>query len=137
MNCKKYFKVRCKCGHTGSRDTYILIDFPLVAEDAKSAAKEARWLPRCKHHHKDCVRLVEEISYDEFVSLKNKNKEDPYLSCTSSQQQRMFGLDSRFIKEETIINKKIKNKDSKTNKDIYIGKEKIRNPKKFNRLYSY
>lgn len=38
MNVKKYYKVTCKCGHTGSKKTYIPITFPVVAINGKEAA---------------------------------------------------------------------------------------------------
>jgi len=60
---KKFYIVTAKCGHVG-KSKYILIDFPVIAEDGREAAKIARQIPRVKHHHKDAIRNVEESSFD-------------------------------------------------------------------------
>ena len=65
---KNYYKVVCKCGHVG-RDHYVLITFGVIAESGKDAARIARAIPRCKHHHKDCIREVSKISYQEFLEI--------------------------------------------------------------------
>ena len=127
---KNYYKVKCKCGHVG-RGYYIPIDFPVIANNAKEAVQIARFIPRCKHHHKNCILEVTKISYEEFIAINKTNNEDPYLLCKSIQQQRELDLSDRIISEHFID--KIKDEgDSKQN--VYDHKIKIRKPKKFIRF---
>lgn len=84
---KKYFKVNAKCGHVGRRK-FINIDFAVVASNAKEAAAKARMFGRVKHHYKDAINSVEEISLDEFVILVETLKNDPYILCDNIQDQR-------------------------------------------------
>ena len=44
---KKFYIVTAKCGHVG-KSKYILINFPVIAEDGREAAKIARQIPRDK-----------------------------------------------------------------------------------------
>ena len=99
VETKKYYAVECKCGHTGSKKTYIPIKFAVVASSGKEAAEKGRWIPRCKHHHKDCILGVEEISKEEYLLLLNQNSKDSYLHCTSIQEQSHYDLEDRFVKE--------------------------------------
>lgn len=128
---KNYYKVKCKCGHVG-RSFYIPIDFPVIADDAKEAAKIARFIPRCKHHHKDCILNVTKISYEEFVAINENNNKDPYLLCKSVQQQKELDLSDRIISE--VGDKPIVTKLESRHK-LYSGKIRIRNPKKYSRFY--
>lgn len=123
---KNYYKVKCKCGHVG-RSHYIAIDFPVTASSGKEAAEIARRIPRCKHHHKDCVLEVTKISYEEYICIYKDNNEDPYLKCGSIQEQRDIDISDRLVEEtcpEQIIREDSRHK-------VFSGKTKIRNPKKF------
>lgn len=134
---KKYYAVKCKCGHTGTRMYYIPITFAVVANDAKEAAKKARNIPRCKHHHKDCVLDVKEISYTDYEELIKNNKNDPYLNCSSIQEQRKYDLNERFVLDPHYI-ESIKNRENNEQiHQIFYGKTKIKNPKKYFRNYYY
>ena len=84
---KRYFKVNAKCGHVGRRK-FINIDFAVVALNAKEAAAKTRMFGRVKHHYKDAINSVEEISLDEFVTLTEVLKNDPYILCDNIQDQR-------------------------------------------------
>ena len=84
---KKYFKVNAKCGHVGRRK-FINIDFAVVASNAKEAAAKARMFGRVKHHYKDAINSVEEISQEEFTELVELLSNDPYISCDNIQEQR-------------------------------------------------
>ncbi len=123
---KKYFIVTAKCGHVG-KDKYILIDFPVIAEDGREAAKIARNIPRVKHHHKDAIRNVKEVSYENFVLLCKFNKNDDYLNCSSNQEQLMIydEIESRLFYEEE---KEVKKKESDSK---WFHKIKVRNYKKY------
>ena len=93
---KYMYSVLCKCGHVG-RHRYMPIQFPVIAESKKEAAKIARKLPRVKHDHKDAIKKVRQISKSEYENLIRENNEDPYLKFKSSYQQKPYKdlIDSR------------------------------------------
>ncbi len=98
----KYFVVTAKCGHVG-RGNYIQIDFPVRADSKTEAAKIVRDFPRVKHHHKDAILDCREVSFEEFNMARKKNREDTYLSCHSSTEQRLFcDIEHRILKEPKI-----------------------------------
>ena len=118
------YKVSAKCGHVG-KGYFVIKEFPVKANNGKEAAHKVRNFPRVKHHHKDAILDVVEISIDKFYALISKNNEDPYFHCINVQEQRMY--------QETIYPEEYekKAKSSISNKLIYHGKERIRNPKKY------
>lgn len=86
---KKYFEVQAMCGHVG-RKNYIQISFPVIAENRKEAAEKVRSFARVKHHHKNAILQVWEISLDAYLQLKSENETDPYLHCKNIQEQRQI-----------------------------------------------
>ena len=126
---KYYYAVKCKCGHVG-RSCYVLITFGVIAESGKEAARIARSIPRCKHHHKDCIREVTKISYEEYLRINETNNNDPYLKCSSIQEQRSINMSGRLIDEEKVKERK---REATIHK-LYDGKTVIKNPKKFIRF---
>lgn len=126
----KLFKVTAKCGHVG-KNYYVIKSFPVQASDGKEAARIARNIPRVKHHHKDAIISVEEITLAEYYLLIQQNKNDPYFSCQNIQDQRRYDevVYSEFHQKERYseINRKT----------VYYGKEILRNPKKFMRNIYY
>lgn len=104
----KYFEVEAKCGHVG-KNKCTLIRFATVAENGKEAAAKVRQFRRVKHDHKDAIRNVVEISFEEFVKLRSENDADPYLHCKNPQEQRKItGFEARIIPDfvEMRMNKK-------------------------------
>lgn len=97
----KYYAVKTKCGHVG-RKYYLPITFGVKAINAKEAARIARDISRVKHHHKDAILDVNEISYEEYVKIRKNNTEDTYLKVSSKQDQNLYclNIDERLIKEE-------------------------------------
>ncbi len=133
---KNYYAVTCKCGHTGSRKTYIPIEFGVVAANGKEAALIGRGIPRCKHNHKDCVLSVRKISYEEYILIRKRNIRDPYLRCSSIQEQSQYDLSDRFVKEDRYKDDDYEEEERKSM--VFSGKHKIKNPKKFIRFnYAY
>ena len=126
----KAYQVTAKCGHVG-KNYYAVKDFPVIAEDGKDAARLTRYFPRVKHHQKDAILDVVEITWEEYNALVLKNKQDPYFHCSNVQEQRMYEevVYSEIVEEKT--------KSSISNKIIYHGKEIIRNPKKYFRNICY
>ena len=137
MKEQKYYSVTCKCGHVGGKKCYIPITFVVIAESKKDAANKARWFPRCKHHHKDCILSVQELTFEEFEKLKMYNSNDPYLICKNIQQQRIYDLTDRIVYE--------KEHDEEENELVYskVNKTLVRNKKKYfkfhnmEEIYSY
>ena len=104
---KLYFEVKAKCGHVG-RNNYIPISFAVCAKDGKEAARKVRDFPRVKHDHKDAILSVEEICYDTYLEIKNRNNEDPYLQChTKQEQKKTCNLSGRLCIDEHNQKKKI------------------------------
>lgn len=96
----KYFKVTTKCAHVG-RLHCIWIDFAVPAISKKQAAQKAKKYKRVKRDHKDVVKNVVEINFEEFIQLKFQNDIDPYLHCTNIQQQRqILGFEERIEIDE-------------------------------------
>lgn len=121
----KAYKVIAKCGHVG-QNFYIDKVFAVMAETGKDAAEKVRYMPRVKHHHKDAIRSVEEISIKEFWKLKRIIDEDAYFSCHNIQDQRKIVLDG--VTREQKIERKGK-EENRTTK--YSGKQAVRNQKKY------
>ena len=124
----RYFMVTAKCGHVG-RDYYIPIDFPVRADSAKEAAAAARSLPRVKHHHKDAILSVMEVSYADYEDLRYVNSFDPYLHCRCIQDQRAeYDAVYNRIVEEARPERRAK---EISERPIFSGKERIRNARRY------
>lgn len=96
----KYYKVVAKCGHVGRRK-YYEGTFYVFAENGKIAASKTRSFGRVKHHHKDAILSVTEITGQEYEAGRNEYKNERYFSCGNIQEQRKFYDEiSEKIKEE-------------------------------------
>lgn len=120
------FEVVCKCGHVG-RNNYIEISFPVTANSKKDAAAIARMIPRVKHHHKDAILRVSEITEEEYFLLVEQNKRDPYLRCHNIQEQNRLDLCDGLILEK----RENKLDDRYEGHYIFYKKNKVKNPKRF------
>ena len=117
----RYFAVETKCGHVG-KEKCIFIWFAVKAESKKAAAAKAREYKRVKHHHKDAIRQVIEISFEEYTQLRSFNEYDPYLQCKNVQQQRMIDdLRDRIESDEYLLSKK--NRTSSARDTAYLLKK--------------
>lgn len=121
----KAYKVIAKCGHVG-QNYYIDKVFAVMAETGKEAAAIVRNMPRVKHHHKDAIRSVEEISFDVFYALKANFRNDPYFHCHNIQEQRVVVLTGVTKEKCQEQRQKEKNKTQK-----YNGKQSVRDQKKY------
>lgn len=93
----EYYKVHAKCGHVG-RNWYILKWFYLKADSAKDAAEIVRYEPRVKHHHKDAIREVVKIDYNEYIIGIKIMASDMYFKVHNSTDQKLYNC----IKQEDI-----------------------------------
>lgn len=102
----KYYEVEAKCGHVG-RNNYILKRFYICAINGKEAARIARSLPRVKHHHKDAIRYVKELTFDAYCLGKKETENDAYFKVFNHQDQiRYCDLSELIVKEKDEDNKK-------------------------------
>ena len=122
------FEVIAKCGHVG-KNHYILRTFAVEAASASEAAAITRRMPRVKHDHKDAIRSVAVIGDARFLEIMEMQRSDPYFRCHSIQEQRAFCLELELLPEQHRANCSSK-REQMSRKDFYIGKKKIRNPKK-------
>ena len=97
----KYYEIKAKCGHVG-RNNYIIKKFYVRANDGREAAMKARMLPRVKHHHKDAIKKVISISYEEYIKGLSEIGNDLYFFAHSSTEQRIMCVfnDGEIVKEE-------------------------------------
>ena len=117
----RFFKITAKCGHVG-RGKCIWITFVTMAESSKEAAKKAREFKRVKHHHKDAIGSVKEISFDEFITIKAENDADPYLHCKNVQEQRKIpGFEARVVDDKCELRAKRKTDKSFRRKLVEIA----------------
>ena len=82
-----HYKVKAKCGHVG-RNNYIVQDFFIVANSRREAAAIVRWMPRVKHHKKDAIFFVEEITFSEYREGRAIQEKNPYFKTTNSSEQK-------------------------------------------------
>ena len=86
----KYYEVIAKCGHVG-KGKCVLITFACAAENGKEAAAKVRAYARVKHHHKDAIRNVRKILFEEYIKLRAENDAD------RQEQNRIPGFEERII----------------------------------------
>ena len=60
----------------------------MKANNGREAAKQVRYTPRVKHHQKDAIQEVKEISLEEFVLGKRAISDDMYFKVHNSTEQR-------------------------------------------------
>ena len=109
---RRYYEVVAKCGHVGVKNC-IWISFAVYAHSGKEAAAIARAKSRVKHDHKDAIRSVKEITFEQFMVLRSINDADPYLHCKNIQQQReICNLHERIETDEYAVRRReVKRKD--------------------------
>ena len=97
----KYWKVIAKCGHV-RKNRYILKTFYIKAINGSEAARIVRGMSRVKHDQKYAIRSVTQIDQEEWKEGLEQNREDPYFSCRSIQEQRRLceGIDYETFYEE-------------------------------------
>ena len=83
-----FYKVVAKCGHIGNRK-YIDVPFAVMANSKKEAAQKILTHGKVKKHLKDAITYVLAIDYDEFIELREMNKNDDYIR---SHNKRGFSI---------------------------------------------
>lgn len=136
---KKYFSVETKCGHVGKLNC-VWIKFAISAESAKEAAEIARQIARVKHHHKNAIKEVVEITVDEFCKLKAINDADPYLHAKNHREQlQIEGFEERIELDEYNIAKKHQKSSKKESLEFRVKRAnaKEKSQKRALREYFY
>ena len=117
----KYYKVIAKCGHVG-KNKYIEITFPVVAENAKKAAKKIMNHSKVKKQLKNAISSVEEISYDLYLNLKSYYLNDDYVGSHYSKEYDICNYDVKLI-EKTEWKKSFKTRKERVS--FLLKKSKI------------
>ena len=84
---KNNYAVTVKLGHVG-RNKYVIKTIPVRAENGREAAEIARWTGRVKHHAKDAIVSVIQITDEQYKLLQEKTNNDPFFHCSNIQEQR-------------------------------------------------
>ncbi len=114
----EYYKVLAKCGHVG-RHRYITKWFYVKASSGKEAAYIVRYKPRVKHDHKDAIREVVPINYDEYIEGIKIMASDMYFNVHNSTDQRLYNcIKQEDLYPEERITKTKKDKNIKTKQRI-------------------
>ncbi len=123
---KKYFSVETKCGHVG-RLNCVWIKFAICADTAKEAAAIARQIARVKHHHKNTIKEVVEITVDEFLKLKAINDADAYLHAKNHREQlQIEGFEERVELDEYNIARNAKKTSKKESLEFRVKRAKAK-----------
>ena len=109
-----YYVATVKGGHVGESKCYYFTQ-PLMAQSKKAAAEICKILPRAKKGQKDLIRDIKEVSYEEYMQICEKEKNNPYKFCKNIQEQR------KYIAE---IENSIEMDKLYTNKDIEKAKRR-------------
>lgn len=135
----EFYEVTAKCGHVG-REQFYMGMFYVRAENGREAAMLVRQKPRVKHNHKDAILSLSSISYSEYLTGKAAYKANPYFSCKSKQEQRIYEdeisadihIETSFVMHEnrndadrkaklTVMRRLLRKMDKHGFKDYYIG----------------
>lgn len=115
-----YYKVLAKCGHVG-RNRYIIKSFYVKAENGKEAAKIVRDKPRVKHHHKDTIKEVIQIKYEEYINGIKIMSDDMYFKVHNRQDQIFYNC----VKPEELYLEIDETKNQKSSKEKTWGRRKF------------
>lgn len=85
---KNCYEVHCKGGHVGTAYYFPMTLF-IEADSKKEAAQIARYTPRVKHDHKDCILCVSQISREELLAGRRRNRADGYY-CSKSKRDMLY-----------------------------------------------
>lgn len=110
-----FYKVLAKCGHV-RRNFYTTKWFYVKATSGKEAAKIVRYKPRVKHDHKDAIKQVIEIEYEEYINGLKIMASDMYFNVHNIQDQKLYNCvkeDEVYPEDKPVKKKKDKNVKTK------------------------
>lgn len=118
-----YYKVCAKCGHVG-RNKFIHKWLYIEASSKKEAAEKAKKTPRVKHNHKDVIKEVIKIDFEEYMQGLKIMMSDKYFKvCNSTDQRRYNCINPEDIEEEPIKIKYRNKRDGQILRNIAKAKE--------------
>ncbi len=123
------YEVEAKFGHVG-KNRFVIKSVPVNAVSGAEAAAAVRNMPRVKHHHPDAIRQVRVVDAPRYWELVEIHEADPYFRCQSIQEQRVLCPDLELFEECRATLHESRKRDA-CGRDIYIGKQRLRNPKKY------
>lgn len=72
-----YYEVIVSCGHLGNRRSVDITRY-FQAEDIVECYQSGFYMPRSKKNN-TCIKQIRVINYNEYISGKEKEKDNPYL----------------------------------------------------------
>ena len=129
---ENYYEIVAKCGHVGKGKYYEGV-FYEKTENAKKAAEIVRGRGRVKHHKKDAIISVREISQEEYFAGVEAKKDDLYFQCLNIQDQNaIFDKIYENIKTEDFAGFELNPEDRKE-KIKYKKQKYLQKIKSYNR----
>jgi len=80
-----YYLVIAKCGHVG-KGRYVEVEFPVYAEDKKSAAQMVLKRGKVKKQLKNAITTVYEISYNEYIVKSNEFDDNTFVRAHTKKE---------------------------------------------------
>jgi len=80
-----YYLVIAKCGHVG-KGRYVEVEFPVYAEDKKSAAQMVWKRGKVKKQLKNAITTVYEISYNEYIVKSNEFDDNTFVRAHTKKE---------------------------------------------------
>ncbi len=80
-----YYLVIAKCGQVG-KGRYVEVEFPIYAEDKKSAAQMVLKRAKVKKQFKNAITNVYEISYDEHLAKTNEFNDNTFVRAHTKRE---------------------------------------------------
>ena len=93
---RKYYIVIAKCGHVG-KGKYVEINFPTIASNMSDAAQQVLKAGKVKKHLKNAITDVYEVSKDEYLSCKDKFKNNEYIHSHCKSEISIESLDIQVL----------------------------------------
>jgi len=121
MTKKRFYIVSAKCGHVG-RGKFVEKNLTIIASSRKEAAEKGRNYPRVKHHWKDAIIDVVEVSVEEYWRIRVMNYSDPYFSVRCIQEQKQYC--SEMYDDIREVQKKEYSKENRNKRIIYMMKKR-------------
>lgn len=118
------FVVTAKCGHVGN-GYYVLVDFPVLANNAKEAAQKTLKKPKVKKHLKDAISSVKKVNNEIYSDCLNDFHNNSYIKIHTKKERLMLECEP----EKIIHNSKKKKNNFKCRKErveFQMKKEKMK-----------
>ena len=85
------FVVTAKCGHVGN-GYYVLVEFPVLANNAKEAAQKTLKKPKVKKQLKDAISSVKKVNNEIYSECLNDFHNNPYIKKRSFETSFIIAI---------------------------------------------